>query len=215
MATKADLQYVANEVGITLTDKQLDAMTRDTPCSGYSIQLAIDELLMTKNPGPKHMKQAFKNSARPQPTEKCNVCRERYIPILDVHTHKSLGYPVYHNITTIPRAHIGCPNCSTQAAYAQRRINNMSDEDASWTWVLIYNYVIFHLQQLVAPQNFNPNEYWGGININPALSLEQTGIMNWIFATAQNRGTDPAPIELTRVVQNLAHNVAQQTTIPF
>lgn len=148
----------------------------------------------------------------------CELCRDGWLPIFDSRLyHISGNWPIDH-VIRIPKADCPCPICGSEPGRYAARTKEMSAEDIAWTYIVLYEYWIYHRQNTTHPAHFEPKDIWG-LEIEPFLSEKQTKMMEWIFLRAvHNREANTqANQEAVATNKAIAHNtnLSIQSTIPF
>ncbi|HNX38822.1 MAG TPA: hypothetical protein PKI15_10730 [Candidatus Cloacimonadota bacterium] len=218
MATRTDVNRIVTAISAQVTEDNITHICVSTP-NEFDIDAVIAELsLKDKKITAADVVKTIKSSP-PKKPEPCGKCWTPYgIPLLDKHVHReaqACGRGEYEWLT-IPCVYVPCPNCSgtNRAAVLTER---MSTEEATWTWLLLYDYFIHRLQQNTAPEKFNVADYWQ-LEITPELTAHQLQIANRIYAASNNRGAVPQPQNIiNKLTQAVLKPVpsAQQDVIPF
>ncbi|HPS39946.1 MAG TPA: hypothetical protein PL124_11070 [Candidatus Cloacimonadota bacterium] len=218
MATRADVNHIIYSCSADIPENQIAMICTSTP-NEFDVDAVISSLILK---GKKITVAGIIKEIKAcpvQPPEPCGKCWSPYgIPILDKHVHREAqarGRGEYEWLT-IPCVYVPCPNCSgtNRAAVLTER---MSTEEATWSWLLLYDYFIFRLQQNTAPEKFNVADYWQ-LEITPELTAHQLQIANRIYAASNNRGAVPQPQNIiNKLTQAVLKPVpsAQQDVIPF
>ena len=204
-----DVKEVAYKLGVDLTEMQLTAIASKTP-NDFDVQWVIDSLLLKDKISAKDIQAEIKKAPKPK-HQACQCCLNGYISVLDTHTFRAHPQE-YKFIVEIPRNLCSCPNCGAKPTQLNVYLCNITTEEAGWTYVLIYDTLIFHSHIHIPPDQFDPADYWNGIQFQPVLTERQLYIMNQIYGNS--KGTEPVP-EAAQIVQKAVTAVTGQHTIPF
>ncbi|HPS40336.1 MAG TPA: hypothetical protein PL124_13035 [Candidatus Cloacimonadota bacterium] len=209
MAKLIDLQEVCTRVGLSLTTAQLEVVAKSTP-EIQDIDRLSDALILKGKVTIASLKRAIYAQPKPKP-EGCGKCWSPFgIPLLDTHVHReaeAMGTTQYDWLM-IPSVYVPCPNCSgvNRAAVLTDR---MSDDERAWTWILLYDFFVFKLQQSIEPKDFNPSDYWEGIQGGVEFSPHQETLITKIYEASQARGN------VIEYPQNIIQKLTQQTLRPI
>lgn len=207
MARISDIRDIAIKLDIELTEAHVTGIARKTP-NDFDVQWVVDSLVLRDKISAKDIQAAIQKAPKPK-AESCQCCRNGYISVLDTHTFRAHPQE-YKFIVEIPRNLCSCPNCGTKPTQLNLYLSQITAEEAGWTYVLLYDMIIFHNAVHIPPEQFDPENYWQ-IPFQPVLTERQLYIMNQIYGNS--KGTE-IPMA-AQIVQRAAAKIAGQATIPF
>lgn len=210
MAKTEDLKYIAMLIGYDLQPEPMDSIAATTT-NDFDLQWVVAELKMRGNITPKAIKSTI-NRAPKAPREFCGQCKKGLINIVDRHILKSMDnagtnidFPIM-----IPKATTSCPSCGKGKEHTLKLLfEKMSSTELAWTWVVLYDYQVYHMGNVIPYNEFNISDYWPELNFIPDLNIRQIDILTQTYNSATQRTPNLKP------AHEIIQQAVQQTAIPF
>ena len=171
MASKQKIIELNVELNLNLDDETCGAIAGSTQ-PNFDYDWVLRELRLKERITPSTIKTII-NKCKPQAEDRCGYCRETWIPILDYHTWKELGFPIYETDINVPKLEIPCPNCSPKPERAQRVLNSMPEDAQGWSYAILYAWIHYGLNHKQTPEAFDLRKYYPTLDFYPALSKAQ------------------------------------------
>ena len=181
MANKSDIQTLIDSINFKTTEWKTKSIVEETAdIALFNLQAAISELSTISKPS---MSDIVRIIHEHQTTQQyCGLCREGWIPVLDYRTWNEAGQPdLWERKVFIPKMDSPCPTCQpNRHPSLSDRLAKMTEAERGWTFVIMYEFYVYHLEKQIAMDKFNPAGLWGVFRDEPHLTGSMMEFMAWV-----------------------------------
>lgn len=176
---------------IMLQNEQIEAMA--PRCPDFDLEEAVNDLILRQPSGASAILTVLQKHRITIAKEFCGKCQSGWVKVLDRRQWDALERREYANMVQMisVKASAPCPNCQPNRKPNLQQIINSSDPDQqAFTWLLLYDMMVFNLEQTIDPAYFDTEALWK-VYLRPALPLWISRLKDDIWRSAQKRESIP------------------------